>query len=241
MSGTMGAPNTHEPVSRNEILLVEDDAKLARTLVAGLEEQGFLVMDVSTSAAANEQLQERSFALVILDLGLPDRDGIDCLTEWRAMPSPPPVLVLTARSGVDERVLGLESGADDYLTKPFAFDELLARCRALLRRSERAKPSPNVRVGELHIHLLQRRVYRAGREIVLSPLEFDVLTFLARQAGTTVSRDTLMREVWKIRSRATPMNNVIDVLMTRLREKVDKSFAQTMLITVRGVGYRLKA
>ena len=221
------------------VLLVEDDVALAATVRAGLKEEGFSVMPVSTCRQADEALQQNAVAVVILDLGLPDRDGIDWLQEVRRRGVAIPVLILTARDAVDERVIGLDSGGDDYLAKPFAFSELLARLRALTRR--RQLVGNVLRVGDLTIDLLSRQAHRGGMPLDLSPLEFDVLAHLAHQAGTPVSRDTLMRDVWKIKRRATSMDNVIDVLLVRLREKVDKPFEQPMIQTIRGVGFQLQA
>ncbi len=222
------------------VLLVEDDRRLSDTLCRGLEEHEFRVTPVYTAAAVGEGLRDGAYALVVLDLGLPDRDGIEVLLDIRTAHERLPILVLTARDGIDDRVLGLNAGADDYLTKPFAFQELLARMRALTRRGVRRSTPSVLQVGDLSIDLLQRRVRRGRTHLDLTPREFDVLAFLAHKAGATVSRDALMREVWNITSRASPMNNVIDVLMTRLRDKIDKPFDQALLLTVRGVGYQLR-
>lgn len=221
------------------VLLVEDDVALAATVRAGLKEEGFWVIPVSTCRQADEALQQGTVAVVILDLGLPDRDGIDWLQEVRRSGVAIPVLILTARDAVNERVIGLDSGGDDYLAKPFAFSELLARLRALTRR--RQLVGNVLTVGDLTIDLLSRKAHRCGVFLDLSPLEFHVLAYLAHQAGTPVSRDTLMRDVWKIKRRATSMDNVIDVLLVRLREKVDKPFRQPMIHTIRGVGFQLQA
>ncbi len=223
-----------------DVLLIEDDAKVARSLRVGLTEQGYDVTLAPTCAEAETLLSKRTYSLIVLDLGLPDRDGIELLRDLRSRGTHVPVLVLTARDAVQDRVLGLEAGADDYLAKPFAFSELLARMRALSRRAGTGEPSL-LQVGDLTMNLLNRTAERAGRTLNLSPLEFDVLAYLAHKPGLTISRNTLMRDVWKIESRATSMDNVIDVLMTRLREKVDKGYDQRLLHTVRGVGYRLEA
>ncbi len=226
-------PSTH-------ILLIEDDAKVALSLRKGLLEAGFVITTARTAADADTLLTEQSFQLVLLDLGLPDRDGIDLLRQWRDQGARTPVLILTARDAVDDRVRGLDTGADDYLAKPFAFNELLARIRALCRRSGR-NPENILSVGPLRIDLLNRRVQRGENELELTPREFDVLAYLASQAGATVSRDTLTRDVWNIQRRSSSMDNVIDVLIARLREKLEKGFDQPLLHTIRGVGYKLKA
>ena len=223
-----------------DILLVEDDGKLAAALQQGLEETGFQVTVARTIGRATEACAGGSFNAIVLDLGLPDGDGIDWLRGIRRDGVRSPVLILTARDSVDDRVLGLDSGADDYLAKPFAFNELLARLRALLRRTE--TPASNIlQVGDLTVDLLNRTAQRGTVRLDLTPREFDVLAYLTSQAGLTVARDTLMRTVWKVQSRASSMDNVIDVLMARLREKVDKGFDRRLLFTVRGVGFKLQA
>ncbi len=221
------------------LLLVEDDQALAATLRAGLEESGFVTHLARTCRQAEEAVHQREMSVVILDLGLPDGDGMDWLQTVRSRGIAIPVLILTARDAVDDRVMGLDAGADDYLAKPFAFSELLARLRALTRRSQVS--GSVLAVGDLTIDLLGRQAQRGCVVLDLSPLEFDVLTHLAHKAGTPVSRDTLMREVWKIEQRATSMDNVIDVLLVRLREKVDKPFPFPLIRTIRGVGFQLQA
>jgi DNA-binding response OmpR family regulator len=224
---------------RHTLLLVEDGEKLATTLRRGFIEQGFAVTLAASARVAREILQCDRFDVMVLDLGLPDQDGIDLLQSLRQSGFVAPVLILTARDRVDERILGLDAGGDDYLSKPFAFSELLARIRALLRRSEQTM-LPILRVGDLTVDLLNRQALRGAQALQLTPREFDVLAYLAHQAGSPVARDTLSRDIWKIKSRATSMDNVIDVLMARLREKVDKGFQQRLLTTVRGVGYKLQ-
>lgn len=224
-------PGTH-------ILLIEDDTKVALSLRKGLLEAGFIITTARTAADADMLVSKQSFQLILLDLGLPDRDGIDLLCQWRNQGSRTPVLILTARDAVDDRVRGLDTGADDYLAKPFAFNELLARIRALCRRSGR-KPENILSVGSLRIDLLNRRVQRDGKELELTPREFDVLAYLASQAGATVSRDTLTRDVWNVQRRSSSMDNVIDVLIARLRDKLDRGFDPRLLQTIRGVGYKL--
>jgi two-component system copper resistance phosphate regulon response regulator CusR len=221
------------------LLLVEDDPKLATTLRTGLEEDGFDVSVAHSCRAADHILSAKAASVIILDLGLPDRDGIDWLKEIRTRGATTPVLILTARDTVDQRVLGLDAGGDDYLAKPFAFSEMLARLRAITRRT--ATPANTLCVGDLTIDLVGRQARRGTCLIDLSPLEFDVLTHLAHKAGSPVSRDTLIRDVWKIHHRATSMDNVIDVLMVRLREKVDKPFPNPLIKTIRGVGYLVEA
>ncbi|HMP73063.1 MAG TPA: response regulator transcription factor [Kiritimatiellia bacterium] len=225
----------HDPT----LLLVEDDPRIAASLRAGLEEEGFRVAVAPSCREADRILGEGSVSAIILDLGLPDRDGIEWLQELRQNGGSLPVLILTARDAIEQRVLGLEAGGDDYLAKPFAFSELVARIKAITRRT--AAVANLIAVGDLTIDLVNRGARRSGLSLDLSPREFDVLAHLAHKAGTTVSRDTLMRDVWKINQRATSMDNVIDVLMVRLREKVDKPFSAPLIHTIRGVGYRLLA
>ena len=231
----------HESDLQPSILLVEDDKQLANSLRQGLAESECSVVWVQTLEQARAAIRDHVVDLTVLDLGLPDGDGLELLASIRNANASLPVLILTARDEVVDRVKGLNAGADDYLTKPFAFSELIARLRALCRRGQMRKESATtLMVGDLSIDLLKRRVQRENTEITLSPLEFDVLAYLASKAGTTVSRETLIREVWKISSRASPMDNVIDVLMTRLREKVDRDFAYPLLQTIRAVGYVCK-
>jgi two-component system, OmpR family, copper resistance phosphate regulon response regulator CusR len=229
----------YEMDDMRHILLVEDDGKLAATLARGLREDGFGVSVANTCGEADAACAVTDFSLIILDLGLPDGDGIDWLCEARLRGLRVPVLILTARDAVDQRVLGLNSGADDYVAKPFAYSELLARMHALTRR--RAPPPARLLgVADLRIDLVARRVSRGAVTVELAPLEFDVLAYLVYNADTVVSRDTLVRDVWKIQHRATSMDNVIDVLITRLREKVDRPFAEALICTVRGVGYQIR-
>lgn len=221
------------------LLLVEDDPRLAATLRSGLEEEAFHVTVAPSCREADRILGEGSTTAIILDLGLPDRDGIEWLQDLRQKGASHPVLILTARDAVEQRVLGLEAGGDDYLAKPFAFSELVARIKAITRRS--AAAGNLIAVADLTLDLVNRQARRSGQPLDLSPREFDVLAHLAHKAGTTVSRDTLMRDVWKINQRATSMDNVIDVLMVRLREKLDKPFSTPLIHTIRGVGYRMHA
>lgn len=186
------------------------------------------------------QLNARAFDLVVLDWMLPGRDGIEILKALRARSAKPPVLLLTARDAVEDRVLGLDAGADDYLVKPFAFAELLARVRALLRRAGEVEPLRK-RVGDLVLDMEGRRALRGTREIALTPREFDLLAYLMRHAGQTVTRQMLAKEVWREPHRVTPLDNVIDVHITHLRRKIDEGHRVKLLHTVRGVGFVLRA
>lgn len=221
------------------LLVVEDDQKVAASVGQGLRESGFQVALAGNGEQALKALAAGRFDLVLLDLGLPGRDGLEVLRELRQRQDQTPVLVITARDGLQDRVRGLDAGADDYLIKPFAFSELLARVRALLRRAQGSELT-RVRVGDLDVDLVNRQVQRAGQAIVLTAREFDLLAYLARCAGQAVSREMLARDVWRETSRATPLDNVIDVHISHLRDKVDRAFKNKLLHTIRGVGFVLK-
>lgn len=222
------------------ILVIEDEKKVAKALREGLEVEGY---EVSAAADGEEgfQLASRSpFDLVLLDLALPRRDGIDVLTALRRRNVATPVFILTARDAVEARVLGLDGGADDYLVKPFTFPELFARIRALLRRG-RADPVLKLQHEDLRVNLVTREVARGERSLELTGKEFEVLECLLRHRGRTVSRDMLASSVWHVAARATPLDNVIDVTMARLRRKIDDPFEKKLLHTVRGMGFVLGA
>lgn len=220
------------------ILVVEDERKMAAALKRGLEAEGYDVRVAHTGEEGFFLINEDRFDLLLLDLMLPGRDGIEILTTLRKRGVRTPVLILTARDGIDDRVLGLDSGADDYLVKPFAFPELLARVRALCRRGP---PEENLRLGlaDLEMDVATRTVSRAGKPIELTPKEFDLLHYMLRNKGHVVSREMLARDVWHETSRATPIDNVIDVHVGRLRRKLDDPFDTKILTTVRGVGFAL--
>ena len=221
------------------ILVVEDDPHVSASLVRGLSEAGFSVATAQRLSEADEQLARGAPALVVLDLNLPDGDGRTWLRRVRQEGHRMPVIILTARDTLPERVAGLEEGADDYMTKPFAFAELLARIRARLRRAVAETESDVLRVGDLEIDRLHRQVRRAGRQVELTAREFDVLALLAQWRGQPVSRDLLAREVWKVNRRLTPLDNVIDVHLSHLREKIDGERETKLIRTVRGVGFLL--
>ena len=229
-----------EPASAGgRVLVVEDDPHVADSLVRGLREAGFAVVAVDLLATADAHLAQGTPALVVLDLNLPDGDGRAWLRRVRQEGHRMPVVILTARDTVLERVAGLEEGADDYLTKPFAFAELLARIRARLRTATQQGEEDVLRIGDLEIDRLHRQVRRAGRLVELTAREFDVLALLAQWRGQPVSRDLLAREVWKVNRRLTPLDNVIDVHLSHLRDKIDRDHPAKLLQTVRGVGFRL--
>ena len=220
------------------ILVVEDEQKVARALRDGLEAERYEVRVASTGEEGFFLVNHESFDLVVLDLMLPRRDGLEVLTTLRRRGLQTPVLILTAKDTVDDRVRGLDSGADDYLVKPFAFSELLARIRALLRR-ERAEPALRLQHGNLEMDVVSRKVRRAGQPVELTAKEFEILEYLLRHGGRVVSREMLARDVWHVIARATPLDNVIDVTIARLRRKIDDRFEPKLLQTVRGVGFVL--
>ena len=220
------------------ILVVEDEAKVARALQEGLEGERYDVVVAKTGEEGFFRASAEIFDLVVLDLMLPGRDGIEVLTTLRERGVQTPVLILTAKDAVEDRVLGLDSGADDYLVKPFAFPELLARIRALLRRG-RIDQVLRFKAGDLEMDLVTRKVTRANQTLDLTSREFELLEYLLRHQNRLVSREMLAREVWKEPSRATPLDNVIDVHITRLRKKVDQDFPK-LIHTVRGVGFILR-
>jgi DNA-binding response OmpR family regulator len=220
------------------VLLVEDERKVRETLAQDLQAEGYEVEAAGTGEDGFARARSTSFDLLILDLGLPGRDGLDVLRELRATGSSLPVLALTARDSIEDRIAGLDCGADDYLVKPFAFSELLARLRALVRRG-RAELARHLRYADLEADLVARRAVRAAVELPLTAKEFELLELLLRNAGRAVSRKTIADVVWRQLPRATPLDNVIDVHMAHLRRKLDDPFARRLIKTVRGVGFQL--
>jgi len=220
------------------ILIVEDDAKTSGALQTGLEQEGFAIALAGTGEEGFFLLNTEKFDLVVLDWMLPGRDGIEILTTLRKRGTKTPVLLLTARDAIQDRVLGLESGADDYLVKPFAFAELVARIRSLLRRAA-AEPLQRT-IADLVVEVEKRRAMRAGKNLELTPREFDLLAYLLRQPGQVVTREMLAREVWAETNRVTPLDNVIDVHVAHLRKKLDDGHATKLIHTVRGVGFVLR-
>ena len=221
------------------VLIVEDERKLAQVLSSALQAEHYDVVVAATGEDGFYRANAEPFDLVVLDLMLPGRSGLEILQTLRQRHVDTPVLILTARDGIEDRVVGLDLGADDYLVKPFALPELLARIRALLRRG---RPSDvfRLKVADLEMDLVARRVVRADRSIDLTGREFELLEYLLRHRGHLVSREMLARDVWKEPRRATPLDNVIDVQMARLRRKVDHDEDQRLIHTVRGVGFVLR-
>jgi DNA-binding response OmpR family regulator len=220
------------------ILVVEDELKVANALKEGLEDERYEVVVAQTGEDAFFRITTEKFDLILLDLMLPGRDGLQILASVRKGGIETPVLLLTARDSLEDRVTGLNSGADDYLVKPFAFAELVARIRALLRRG-RTADTLRLAVADLHMDLVTRKVSRGNRTVELTAREFELLEYLLRHEGQVVLRDMLAREVWKETARGTPLNNVIDVHIARLRRKIDMDQGPKLIHTVRGVGFML--
>jgi DNA-binding response OmpR family regulator len=221
------------------VLVVEDERKLAQVVGSALEAGHYDVVVAATGEDGFYRANAEIFDVVVLDLMLPGRSGLEILQTLRQRRIETPVLILTARDGIEDRVVGLDRGADDYLVKPFALPELLARVRALLRRG-RPTEVLRLKAADLQLDLVARRVARGDRAIELTGREFDLLEYLVRHQGHLVSREMLARDVWKEPRRATPLDNVIDVQMTRLRRKVDFDGAARLIHTVRGVGFLLQ-
>ena len=219
------------------LLVVEDEKALAANLKRGLMEAGFAVEVAPNAEAARTALSQRGFDLMLLDLRLPGEDGLEFLAGLRAAGAALPVLILTARDSTEERVRGLDTGGDDYLTKPFAFSELLARVRVLLRRRLSVNSSV-IEAGEIAIDRTRRTATRGGRPLELSPKELMVLEYLVRHAGLTVTRDMIGQAVWG--KDYNYMSNIVEVFINRLRQKMELSNHAPLILTVRGAGYMLR-
>jgi DNA-binding response OmpR family regulator len=220
------------------ILIIEDNKKVAQALKKGLEAEHYDVEVVYTGEEGFFLINTQKFDLIILDLMLPGRDGLEILSALRGQQDKTPVLILTARDAIEDRVVGLDAGADDYLIKPFAFAELLARIRALLRRGIDGQVL-KLKLADLEMDLVGRLVIRNGRLLPLTVKEFELLEYLLRNQGQIVTREMLAKDVWEETQRATPLDNVIDVHIARLRKKIDEPFVKKLLHTVRGVGFIL--
>jgi two-component system, OmpR family, copper resistance phosphate regulon response regulator CusR len=220
------------------ILVVEDEQKVAKALQEGLEGERYEVVVAQTGEDAFFRINTEKFDIILLDLMLPGRDGLHILTTARKAGMDTPVILLTARDTVEDRINGLNSGADDYLVKPFAFAELLARIRALIRR-RRPADSLRLAAADLEMDLVTRKVMRAAKSIELTAREFELLEYLLRREGQVVLRETLARDIWKETDRGTPLNNVIDVHIARLRRKIDLDYPVKLIHTVRGAGFML--
>jgi two-component system OmpR family response regulator len=220
-------------------LLVEDDDTIAGFVERGLREAGFAVDWFPDGDAGFEAAIGQPYDVAVVDLMLPKRDGLSLIDELRRRGVETPVLILSARRSVDDRVRGLQAGGDDYLTKPFAFAELLARVQALVRRASRAPEPTTLTVDDLVLDLLSRRVRRGELIIDLRPREFALLEYLMRNAGKVISKTMILSHVWDYSF--DPQTNIVDVLVSRLREKIDRRFEKKLLHTVRGVGYVIRA
>jgi DNA-binding response OmpR family regulator len=219
-------------------LVVEDDDAIADFVSRGLREAGFAVDREPDGEAGLAAASRQAYDVAVVDVMLPRRDGLSMIEELRRRKVFTPVLILSARRSVDDRVRGLQTGGDDYLTKPFAFAELLARVQALVRRSSRTADPTTLTVGDLELDLLTRRVSRAGTPIDLRPREFALLEYLMRNTGRVVSKTMILSHVWEYSF--DPQTNVVDVLVSRLRDKIERPFGAKLLHTVRGVGYVLR-
>jgi DNA-binding response OmpR family regulator len=225
--------------SPHRILVIEDEVKMAEALRAGLEAEGYTVTVARTGEEGFYLVSTQKYELMVLDWMLPGRDGIEILTRLRQRGVFLPVLLLTAKDATEDRVRGLDAGADDYLVKPFAFPEFLARVRALLRRGG-TDVVDKLTLADLEMDVSSHNVTRSGTELVLTAREFELLEYLLRHQGRVVSREMLAREVWKESARYTPLDNVIDVHVARLRRKLDDGFDPKLLHTVRAVGFVLR-
>ncbi len=221
------------------ILIVEDDPKISSFVVKGLKQSGFAVDAAADGEEGLLMARASKPDVAVVDVMLPKLDGLSLVRRLRQDGIRLPILILSAKASVDDRVAGLQAGADDYLTKPFAFSELLARVQALLRRASGAAEPTRLIVGDLSMDLLTREVIREGRQIELQAREFSLLEYLMRSAGRAVTKTLILEHVWDYNF--DPQTNVVDVLVHRLRSKVDKDFDGKMIHTIRGVGYVLKA
>ena len=221
------------------ILVIEDDKKIASFLTKGLRQSGFAVDHADNGEDWLHLATSATFDAMVIDIMLPQRDGLSVLQEIRAKKINTPVIILSARASVDDRIKGLQVGGDDYLVKPFSFSELLARLQALIRRSTHAAEPTSLSYADLKMNLITREVTRAGKVIELQAREFSLLEYLLRNAGRPVTKTTILEHVWDYSF--DPQTNVVDVVIHRLRGKVDREFEPKLIHTLRGVGYVLKA
>ena len=220
------------------ILLVEDDLKIASFIIKGLRATGYAVDHAANGEEGLHLALTEPYDTAIIDIMLPKLDGLAVIERMRKEKVNTPVIILSAKDSIDDRVKGLQTGGDDYLTKPFAFSELLARVQALIRRAGGISEPTQLNVGDLSINLLTREVTRGGRKIELQPLEFSLLEYLMRNKGRIVSKTMIMEHVWDYNF--DPQTNVVEVRISRLRDKIDRGFDKKLIHTVRGVGYVLK-
>lgn len=220
------------------ILLIEDDLKISAFIIKGLKASGFAVDHAKDGENGLHLAQTEAYDTAIIDIMLPKRDGLSVIKTMRQQKIQTPVIILSARDAVDDRVKGLQTGGDDYLTKPFAFSELLARIQALIRRAEGLADPTLLTFKDITLNLVTREVMRSGRKIELQPLEFSLLEYLLRNAGRIVSKTMIMEHVWDYHF--DPGTNVVEARICRLRDKIDKGFDSRLIHTVRGVGYAIK-
>jgi two-component system OmpR family response regulator len=220
------------------ILLVEDDQKIASFIIKGLKAAGYAVDHAKDGEEGLHLALFEPYDTAIIDLMLPKRDGLSLIEKMRQEKVNTPVLILSAKGSIDDRVRGLQTGSDDYLTKPFAFSELLARIQALIRRASGASEPTRLEMGDCSMDLLTREVTRGSKRIDLQPLEFSLLEYLMRNAGKVVSKTMIMEHVWDYHF--DPQTNVVEVRISRLRDKIDKGFPTKLIHTIRGVGYVFK-
>ena len=220
------------------ILLVEDDLKIASFVVKGLQQAGFAVDHAGDGEEGLDLALYETYDAAIIDIMLPKLDGLKLIKELRRKKIDTPVIILSAKRSIDDRVKGLQTGSDDYLTKPFSFSELLARVQALIRRATRITEPTRLSVGDLSIELLKHEIFRSGKKIDLQPREYSLLEYLMRNTGRVVSKTMILEHVWDYNF--DPQTDVVDVLVCRLRSKVDRDFDHKMIHTIRGVGYVLK-
>ncbi len=220
------------------VLLVEDDERIALFVVKGLREAGFAVDHAVNGEDGLHLALTEPYDIIIVDLMLPKIDGLTLILKVRENKPTVPVMILSAKRSVDDRVKGLQTGSDDYLTKPFAFSELLARVNALIRRSTGASSPTKMEVADLHMDLLSREVFRSGQKIDLQPKEFVLLEYLMRNVGRVVSKTMIMEHVWDLNF--DPQTNIVEARMSKLRDKVDENYEKKLIHTVRGAGYILK-
>jgi two-component system OmpR family response regulator len=220
------------------VLIVEDDEQIASFITKGLQQAGFAVDHVSDGEEGLQMAELNPYDAMVIDIMLPGMDGFSVIERLRSHGNTIPILVLSARGSLDDKLKGFQTGSDDYLTKPFSFAELQARLQALLRRTTRGQRQNVLQVGDLKMNLLSRSVGRGNLEIDLQPREFALLEYLMRNSGNVVSKTMILEHVWDYHF--DPQTNVVDVLVHRLRNKIDKDFQTKLLHTVRGVGYVLK-
>lgn len=227
-----------KPASTMKILLIEDDLKIAQSVCKGLRGQDFVVDHATDGETGLSMAQTNGYALLVVDLMLPKLDGLSVIRRFRAEHCNTPILILSAKGTVDERVEGLNAGADDYLVKPFSFIELLARIQAKVRQIRTSPETTRLQIADLEIDLLRHKVFRSGMEIELQQMEYMLLVYLIRHQGHPVSKNMIMEQVWEYR--AFPQTSVVETRICRLREKIDRGFSSKLIHTIRGIGYVLE-